>query len=112
MVVWIYGRQRRWLIMGWLWYLGTLVPVIGLVQAGPQAMADRFTYVPMLGLFVAGVWGLAELSRHFPFGRWGAGFLGVVGGHVHGAGKQGDAVSPMQQLHAGIDKTNSQNDNA
>jgi Tfp pilus assembly protein PilF len=51
-------RRRPYLLAGWLWYLGTLVPVIGLVQAGEQAMADRFTYVPLLGIFVAAVWAL------------------------------------------------------
>ncbi len=43
-------KSRPWLLVGWLWYLGTLVPVIGLVQAGSQAMADRYTYVPLIGL--------------------------------------------------------------
>jgi len=54
-------RRSPYLLMGWLWYLGTLVPVIGLVQAGPQAMADRFTYVPLIGLFVIMAWGLPDL---------------------------------------------------
>jgi tetratricopeptide (TPR) repeat protein len=49
-------RQRPYLLVGWLWYLGTLVPVIGLVQVGASAMADRFTYVPLLGIFVALAW--------------------------------------------------------
>ena len=47
--------------MGWLWYLGMLVPVIGIVQVGAQAMADRYTYLPSIGLYVAGVWGIAAL---------------------------------------------------
>jgi tetratricopeptide (TPR) repeat protein len=52
-------RDRRpWVPVGWLWYLGTLVPVIGLVQAGEQAMADRFTYVPLIGIFVLVAWSL------------------------------------------------------
>jgi tetratricopeptide (TPR) repeat protein len=51
-------RRRPYLLVGWLWYLGTLVPVIGLVQAGEQAMADRFTYVPLLGIFLAVAWAL------------------------------------------------------
>jgi len=54
-------RRYPYLMVGWLWYLGTLVPVIGLVQAGPQAMADRFTYVPLIGLFVIMAWGLPDL---------------------------------------------------
>jgi len=50
-------RDRKpFAVTGWLWYLGTLVPVIGLVQVGPQAMADRYTYVPLIGIFMAVVW--------------------------------------------------------
>lgn len=49
-------RNRPYIIVGWLWYLGTLVPVIGLVQVGDQAWADRYTYIPLIGLFVAVVW--------------------------------------------------------
>src|SRR6185369_6868869 len=49
-------RRRPFLLVGWLWYLGTLVPVIGLVQVGGTAMADRFTYVPLIGIFVALAW--------------------------------------------------------
>jgi tetratricopeptide (TPR) repeat protein len=51
---------------GWLWFAGTLVPVIGLVQVGAQAHADRYTYVPSIGLFVAASWGLADLSARRP----------------------------------------------
>ncbi len=47
--------------MGWLWFVGTLVPVIGLVQVGAQAMADRYTYLPLIGVFIAVVWGVADL---------------------------------------------------
>jgi protein O-mannosyl-transferase len=47
-----------WLIIGWLWFLGTLVPVIGLVQVGSQSMADRYTYIPYIGLFVMLAWGV------------------------------------------------------
>ena len=55
-------RRRPYLLFGWLWYAGTLVPVIGLVQVGEQAMADRYTYIPYLGLFVALAWGLADAA--------------------------------------------------
>lgn len=55
------AQKRPYLIVGWLWYLGTLVPVIGFVQAGSQAMADRWTYVPLIGLFLIIAWGLNEL---------------------------------------------------
>jgi protein O-mannosyl-transferase len=55
------ARRRPYLAVGWLWYLGTLVPVIGLVQVGHQALADRYTYVPLVGVFIVVVWGLADL---------------------------------------------------
>lgn len=51
------ARKHPYLLMGWLWYLGTLVPVIGLVQVGRQSMADRYTYVPLIGLFIMIAWG-------------------------------------------------------
>jgi tetratricopeptide (TPR) repeat protein len=57
----IFGRFRKWLIVGWLWFLGTLVPAIGIVQVGIQCMADRYTYIPYIGLFVMIVWAFAEL---------------------------------------------------
>lgn len=56
----IYRRDLRYLAVGWFWFLGTLVPMIGIVQVGEQAMADRFAYIPMIGLFVMLVWGVAE----------------------------------------------------
>ena len=58
------ARRRPYLLIGWLWYLGTLVPVIGLVQVGDQAWADRYTYLPLIGLFVFVVWGAAEWIGH------------------------------------------------
>ncbi len=54
-------RKQPHLMVGWLWYLGTLLPVIGLLQVGDQAMADRFTYVPGIGLFIMISWGIPEL---------------------------------------------------
>lgn len=63
------GRRRPYLMAGWLWYLGTLVPVIGLVQVGSHAMADRYTYVPLIGLFVMISWGMADLATRWRFGR-------------------------------------------
>jgi len=60
-------RQRRYLVVGWLWYLGTMIPVIGIVQVGLQAMADRYAYLPFWGLFVIAVWIAAELfPRRLP----------------------------------------------
>ncbi|MGP8245121.1 MAG: tetratricopeptide repeat protein [Bryobacteraceae bacterium] len=63
MVVWFH-RGRPYLATGWFWYLGTLIPVIGLVQAGAQAHADRYTYIPMVGLAIMAAWGAAEVARH------------------------------------------------
>jgi Tfp pilus assembly protein PilF len=59
------GRNYPYLTVGWLWYAGTLVPVIGIVQVGSQAMADRYTYVPLIGMFIVVAWGVPEL-----LGRW------------------------------------------
>lgn len=58
-------KRRPYLAVGWFWYLGTLVPVVGLVHVGDIAHADRYTYVPLLGIFIAMVWGLAELTTRF-----------------------------------------------
>src|SRR5262249_30663716 len=54
--------SRPYLIVGWLWFLGTLIPVIGLVQVGGQALADRYHYIPSIGVFVFLVFGLADLA--------------------------------------------------
>jgi tetratricopeptide (TPR) repeat protein len=62
-------RRRRYLAVGWLWFLGTLVPVIGLVQVGPQGLADRYTYVPLIGPFIALAWGMRDLIAAFGAGR-------------------------------------------
>jgi tetratricopeptide (TPR) repeat protein len=59
-------KPRPYLAVGWFWYLGMLVPVIGLVQVGTQAMADRYTYVPMVGLSIALAWTVADLVEHRP----------------------------------------------
>src|SRR5262249_5383542 len=56
-----YARKRRpYLLVGWLWFLGTLVPVIGVFQNGDQAMADRYAYIPLVGIFVMVIWGMSE----------------------------------------------------
>jgi len=62
-------RTRKYLLFGWLWFLGTLVPVIGLVQVGSQPLADRYTYVPYFGLFVMIVWGLGDLIKKSKAGK-------------------------------------------
>ena len=65
-VLFFMQRQRYpFLLMGWLWYCGTLVPVIGLVQVGEQSMADRYTYIPSLGVFILTIWGMYEMTK-----RW------------------------------------------
>jgi tetratricopeptide (TPR) repeat protein len=56
-------RIRPYLVVGWLWFLGTLVPVIGIVQVGGQIMADRYFYIPSIGLFIALVFGLADVAK-------------------------------------------------
>lgn len=60
-VVWLW-REKRYLLVGWLWFLGTLVPIIGIVLTGPQAIADRWAYVSFIGLFTAVVWLIAEYA--------------------------------------------------
>jgi len=61
----VVAARKRYLIVGWLWFLGTLVPMIGLVQVGVQSMADRYAYLPFIGLFIAICWGVAEFAeRH------------------------------------------------
>jgi Tfp pilus assembly protein PilF len=57
------ARRHRYLPVGWLWYLGTLVPVIGLVQVGAQSRADRYAYLPLIGVFIVIAWGAAELAK-------------------------------------------------
>jgi Flp pilus assembly protein TadD len=59
--VFLAAKKHRYLPVGWLWYLGTLVPVIGIVQVGSQAMADRYTYIPLIGIFILLVWGGHDL---------------------------------------------------
>jgi len=63
------ATRRAYLLVGWLWYLVTLGPVIGLVQVGAQARADRYTYIPMVGLSIAVVWGAAEILEAWPQAR-------------------------------------------
>jgi tetratricopeptide (TPR) repeat protein len=84
LTVWTLLCVQRWrkypfLAFGWLWFLGTLVPTIGLVQVGAQAMADRYTYIPSIGFFIVIVWGAAELFARLPRGKI---ILPAVGGAV------------------------------
>jgi protein O-mannosyl-transferase len=68
-----WSRRRPYLAAGWLWYLGTLLPMIGLLQVGSFSRADRFTYVPLIGVFLLVVWGVGDLSR-----RWRLGAIPAV----------------------------------
>ncbi|MEN6457398.1 MAG: tetratricopeptide repeat protein [Thermoguttaceae bacterium] len=60
-------RRCPYLLVGWLWYLGMLVPVIGVVQVGRQAMADRFTYLPLIGIYIAVAWGVGRVTQFMPY---------------------------------------------
>jgi tetratricopeptide (TPR) repeat protein len=69
MAVVYFARKHKYLFAGWFWYCGTLVPVIGLVQVGSQSMADRYTYLPLIGLFIMVAWGLPELLAKWKHSR-------------------------------------------
>jgi protein O-mannosyl-transferase len=77
----VFRKKAPYFVTGWLWYLGMLVPVIGLVQVGWQGHADRYTYLPQIGLYIAVTWAVADLTRSWRFQRMalGAAALVVVG---------------------------------
>src|SRR5206468_3029266 len=76
--VW-YGRRRPYFIVGWLWYLGTLVPMTGIVILGIHTICDRYTYIPHIGLFVMLVWGLGDwLEDRVPSTALAAGAAALV----------------------------------
>ncbi|HEY6764644.1 MAG TPA: tetratricopeptide repeat protein [Candidatus Sulfotelmatobacter sp.] len=72
-------RSRGYLLTGWLWFLGTLVPVIGVIQVGNQAMADRYAYIPLMGIFVMIAWSASDLAREREWGSAAPVFLAVCG---------------------------------
>ena len=72
------GQRRPYLAVGWFWYVGMLVPVIGLLQVGSQAHADRYSYLPAIGLAVAAVWGVTDLLARAPRARQAAAATAVV----------------------------------
>jgi protein O-mannosyl-transferase len=75
-------RRRPYLFVGWFWYLGTLLPVIGLIQVGPHALADRYSYVTTIGLFIMIVWGMVDLTAPWQHKRiflWVIGLATVIG---------------------------------
>lgn len=76
------ARRYPYVAVGWFWYLGTLVPVIGLVQVGAQARADRYTYIPLIGIFLIVAWGIPDLLRRWSLHKFaiavaGAGILAL-----------------------------------
>lgn len=75
---WIIRKRRPYVITGWLWYLGMLVPVIGLIQVGAQARADRYTYLPQIGLYIAATWFALDLSTPWRNRRVFGALLGVA----------------------------------
>jgi tetratricopeptide (TPR) repeat protein len=78
---WTLRRAHPFLLIGWLWYCGTLVPVIGLIQVGEQSMADRYTYLPSIGILILIIWSARELlSRRHALAAplFAAGFVGIV----------------------------------
>lgn len=77
--VWRARSLAPYLVVGWLWFLGTLVPVIGLIQVGAQAMADRYGYIPLIGIFVMAVWGIGDLCVRYQINRlWVGAAAGAV----------------------------------
>ena len=78
LVVWRFATRRPHLLVGWLWYLVTLIPVIGLVQVGSHAMADRFTYLPAIGLFLIVAWEGPELLSTIFRSRYVAPAVGLI----------------------------------
>jgi tetratricopeptide (TPR) repeat protein len=65
----IFIKKLPYIAVGWFWYLGTLIPVIGLIQVGSQAMADRYTYVPLIGIFIIMAWGISQILLRLQNGK-------------------------------------------
>ena len=77
-LAWRYRERHRYLLTGWLWYLVAMIPMIGVVQVGRQAMADRYAYLPFVGLFVIAVWGCAELFAQLKLSSFAAGAIATA----------------------------------
>ncbi len=73
-----FGRRRKYLPVGWFWFVGTLIPVIGLVQSGKQAYADRYTYISYIGLFIMIAWGLREIFSKWPYRKIALGIAAAI----------------------------------
>lgn len=95
-------RRAPWVTIGFLWFLGTLVPVIGLVQVGEQSLADRYTYIPMIGITIALVWGAYELTRQWRGIWWTAPLLALFGCYATLTWKQ---LGYWQDSHALFEHT-------
>jgi tetratricopeptide (TPR) repeat protein len=74
----VFRKKAPYFVTGWLWYLGMLVPVIGVLQVGWQGHADRYTYLPQLGLYIAVTWAITDLTRSWRFQRVGLGAAAVL----------------------------------
>jgi tetratricopeptide (TPR) repeat protein len=74
----VFGKKAPYFVTGWLWYLGMLVPVIGLVQVGWQGHADRYTYLPQIGLYIAATWAVTDLTRSWRFQRIALGAAALI----------------------------------
>ena len=74
----VFRKKAPYFMTGWLWYLGMLVPVIGLVQVGWQGHADRYTYLPQIGLYIAVTWGVTDLTHSWRFQRMGLGVAALI----------------------------------
>jgi Tfp pilus assembly protein PilF len=77
-LTWRYRRNHRYLFVGWLWYLIAMLPMIGIVQVGRQAMADRYAYLPFVGLFLLAVWGCAHLFTVLKLSKLAVGGIAAV----------------------------------
>jgi tetratricopeptide (TPR) repeat protein len=73
-----FGRKQKYLLVGWLWFVLALIPVIGLVQSGAQSYADRYTYIPYIGLFIMIAWGLPEFLSKWPQRKIALGIAAVM----------------------------------
>jgi protein O-mannosyl-transferase len=74
-LVWRYRKEHGYLFTGWLWYLAAMIPMIGIVQVGRQAMADRYAYLPFVGLFIAAVWGCSDLFEQLKLSSFASGAI-------------------------------------
>jgi protein O-mannosyl-transferase len=77
-LAWRHRKKQGYLFSGWLWYLAAMIPMVGIVQVGRQAMADRYAYLPFVGLFIIAVWGCAELFERLKLSRFAKGAIVVA----------------------------------